>query len=200
LSSGAVRAGQDLLFSSVHLLGVGLKGFQPEPLARKSWIYFPENSSPYYRVTVFSNYSPHNVPPGDDHWSLLAEVCATPIHPVEKRGVKRDVLNALQRDGLIPEGAEVVSLWQHVEKYAYPTPELKRDRVLERVLPELEKRRVYSRGRFGAWKYEVGNQDHSAMQGVEIVDRLLQGGPEPTLSAPELVNSGIFRKPPEVLR
>jgi hypothetical protein len=41
---------------------------------------------------------------------------------------------------------------------------------------------VYSRGRFGAWKYEVGNMDHSFMQGVEVVDRLLNETEEYTLS------------------
>ena len=48
---------------------------------------------------------------------------------------------------------------------------------------------IYSRGRFGAWKYEVGNQDHSFMQGVEIAGRLLSGAPELTLWFPALVNS-----------
>jgi hypothetical protein len=37
---------------------------------------------------------------------------------------------------------------------------------------------IYSRGRFGAWRYEIGNMDHSVMMGVEIVDRLLDGKPE----------------------
>ncbi|MEJ2429938.1 MAG: amine oxidase, partial [Deltaproteobacteria bacterium] len=36
------------------------------------------------------------------------------------------------------------------------------------------------RGRFGFWKYEVGNMDHRVMQGVEVVDRLLLGQPEKT--------------------
>ena len=29
-----------------------------------------------------------------------------------------------------------------------------------------------------SWKYEIGNQDHSLMQGVELVDRWLDGTEE----------------------
>ena len=35
---------------------------------------------------------------------------------------------------------------------------------------------VWSRGRFGSWKYEVANQDHSCMLGVDAVDSMLFGG------------------------
>ncbi|MDB5295227.1 MAG: UDP-galactopyranose mutase, partial [Phycisphaerales bacterium] len=47
--------------------------------------------------------------------------------------------------------------------------------------PYLEQHAVYSRGRFGMWKYEVANTDHSLMQGVELVNRLILGEPEQTI-------------------
>jgi len=37
----------------------------------------------------------------------------------------------------------------------------------------LESHDIYSRGRFGAWRYEVGNMDHSVAQGVEWVNRVV---------------------------
>ena len=55
-----------------------------------------------------------------------------------------------------------------------------------------EERSIFSRGRFGAWKYEVSNQDHSFMQGVELADRFLHGTPEVTVHEPDRANSGVF--------
>jgi hypothetical protein len=54
--------------------------------------------------------------------------------------------------------------------------------VLAAVLPKLEEVSILSRGRFGAWRYEVSNQDHSSLQGVEAVDRILLGVKETTVT------------------
>ena len=102
-----------MVHGSTHVLGVGLKGPRPEALATKCWMYFPEPDSPYYRVTVFSNYSPNNVPPGDRIWSLMAEVCESPAKPVTAATLADDTIAAMRRDGLIPEGCSVVSVWHH---------------------------------------------------------------------------------------
>ena len=61
---------------------------------------------------------------------------------------------------------------------------------------ELRALGIYSRGRFGAWKYEVSNQDHSLMQGVEVADHLLHDEPETTCFDPALVNSRKNPAPP----
>jgi hypothetical protein len=43
------------------------------------------------------------------------------------------------------------------------------------IQAHLQPRGIHSRGRFGSWKYEIGNQDHVFMQGAELVDRWLDG-------------------------
>jgi protoporphyrinogen oxidase len=194
LGPPARRAAAALRHSSCHIIGVGLRGARPASLRQKSWIYFPGRRSPYYRVTVLSNYSPFNVPPGEGYWSLLAEVCETVARPVDGARLEEWTLAALRADGLLSSDVQVVSVWHRREEHGYPTPFLGRENVLGCLLPELEQRRVYSRGRFGAWKYEVSNQDHGFMQGVEAVNRLTDGGAEPTLERPAWVNGGALRR------
>ena len=46
--------------------------------------------------------------------------------------------------------------------------------------PWLHSQGIWSRGRLGGWLYEIGNMDHSCMQGVEFVDHVLGGEPERT--------------------
>jgi hypothetical protein len=83
---------------------------------------------------------------------------------------------------------EIVSVWKYSAERGYPVPSLGRDKLLMKILPYLERYQVYSRGRFGAWKYEVSNQDHCFMQGFELVNRLFNGEEEATILHPDLVN------------
>jgi protoporphyrinogen oxidase len=166
--------------SSSHIVGVGLAGPVPDALTTKCWMYFPEADTPFYRATVFSNYSPHNVPRPGEQWSLMAEVSESPEKPVDAASVVADVVRGFRSARLIDDAASVVSTWHRRLEYGYPTPWLGRDEVLDAVEPALLAAGIRSRGRFGAWKYEVSNQDHSAMQGVEAVDAILLGEVEST--------------------
>jgi protoporphyrinogen oxidase len=180
-----------LLHSSTHIFGVGLRGKPREELATKCWMYFPEDNCPFYRVTVFSNYSPNNVPDIRTHWSLMAEVSESPKKPVSASPQERleEVIQGMLNTRLIEQREDIVSTWQIRLEHGYPTPFLGRDDIIHEVLPALEHYEISSRGRFGAWKYEVSNQDHSLMQGVEWANWVLHGADELTLWHPEIVNN-----------
>jgi protoporphyrinogen oxidase len=169
----------------VHVSGfiVGL-GFARKNESTKCWMYFPESSSPFYRVTNFYRYSPFNVPHGDTekYFSLMCETTYSEFRPINKKIIVDETIEGLINSGLIDPSDKdlIISRFLLDVPYTYPIPTLDRDEVLETVIPFLEKNDIYSRGRFGFWKYEVGNMDHSVMQGVEVVDRLLFGKPEKT--------------------
>lgn len=184
------KQSEKFLYSSINLVGVGVEGTPPKDLRTKCWIYFVEDEFPFYRITVFSNYSESNVPNPGKQWSLLCEISESEGKPVDRATLADKVLDSLRRIHLISKTSTICSVWQHHLEYGYPTPFLGRDKLLQPVDDELRSMRMYSRGRFGSWKYEVSNQDHSFMQGVEAVDNILFAAEELTYNYPNIVNSG----------
>jgi protoporphyrinogen oxidase len=182
--------------SSSHIVGVGFEGEPPADLRTKCWMYFPEPETPFYRVTVFSNYSPYNVARPGEQWSLMAEVSESPVKPVNEQRVVDDVIAGFRSVGFIDDSTKIVSRWNQRLPHGYPTPWADREAVLRAVLPELEQLGILSRGRFGAWRYEVSNQDHSSLQGVEAVDRILLGTPESTVNGRMDVEPPVLERVP----
>jgi protoporphyrinogen oxidase len=174
------RATKSLRHSGGYMVGVGIK--QPCP-STKSWMYFPEDNCPFYRVTYLSNYSPYMTPDKDRYYSLLCETSYSEFKPVDGRRIVDDTIQGLVNAGLMKEEdkKDVVDTWVYHADYSYPTPSVERDGILAEAIPFLEKHGIYSRGRFGMWKYEVSNTDHTLMQGVELINRLLLGEPEQTI-------------------
>lgn len=163
-----------LRHSGSCIVGIGLR--QPSP-SRKCWIYFPEDDCPFYRVTYLSNYSPDVVPDPATHYSLLAEISRSPFKEVNPATVVDETIGGMIATRLLREEdrKDIVDAHLIVRDYTYPVPSLERDRALACLLPWLDSEHVFSRGRFGAWRYEVGNMDHSVAQGVEWVNHVLLG-------------------------
>jgi protoporphyrinogen oxidase len=174
------KATSQLRHSGGYMVGVGIK--QPCP-STKSWMYFPESNCPFYRVTYLSNYSPYMTPDNNTHYSLLCETSYSEFKPVDGKTIVEQTIQGLINCGMIKEEdrKDIVSTWTYHADYSYPTPSVERDGILSQVIPYLESHGIYSRGRFGMWKYEVSNTDHTLMQGVELVNRLLLGEPEATI-------------------
>lgn len=200
-----------LFYSSTNVIGVGIRGQRPERIGDKCWLYFPEDNCPFYRATIFSNYSPFNQPneqvklptkqlangdkpassdaqPGP-YWSIMLEVSESSYKPVNHETLLAESIQGLINTDMLKPDDEIVSTYVRRFDHGYPTPHLDRDGALAEALPYLQDKDILSRGRFGAWKYEVGNQDHSFMQGVEAVDHIVSGGLELTISNPDFVNT-----------
>jgi len=122
-------------------------------------------------------------------WSLMAEVSESAVKPVNGASIVDETIDGMLATRLIARRDDVHHAWHRRLERGYPTPSIHRDRALATIQPRLEAVDVFSRGRFGAWKYEVSNQDHSFAQGVECVDRLLGRGQEETVTKPDVVNA-----------
>lgn len=174
------QAAASLRHSGGYMVGIGLK--QPCP-SSKSWMYFPESNCPFYRVTYLSNYSPRMTPDSATHYSLLCETSYSEFKPVDGGRIVEETIQGLINAGLLRQSDrdDIVSTWVYDAKYSYPTPSVERDQILSQAIPFLESHDIYSRGRFGMWKYEVSNTDHALMQGVELVNDWLLGEAQSTI-------------------
>ncbi|KAI6806611.1 FAD/NAD(P)-binding domain-containing protein, partial [Hortaea werneckii] len=202
-----------LFYSTTHVIGVGIRGSRPERIGDKCWLYFPEDNCPFYRATIFSNYSPNNQPQADKklktmqladgskpssteekegpYWSIMLEVSESSMKPVDNEKLLQDSIQGLVNTEMLQPGDEIVSTYHRRFDHGYPTPSLEREGVLKQLLPRLYDQDILSRGRFGSWRYEVGNQDHSFMLGVEAADHVVNGAAELTLNYPDFVNTRV---------
>ena len=110
------------------------------------------------------------------------------MKPVDNENMLRDCIQGLVNTEMLKADDQIVSTYHRRFDHGYPTPTLEREGVLKQLLPRLEAKGIYSRGRFGSWRYEVGNQDHSFMLGVEAADHIVNGATELTLNYPDFVN------------
>ena len=205
-----IELSRGLFYSTTHVIGVGIRGERPARIGDKCWLYFPEDNCPFYRATIFSNYSPNNQPPASKklatlqladgsqpssseekegpYWSIMLEVSSSSLKPVNRETMLPDCIQGLVSTEMLNPTDEIVSTYNRAFDHGYPTPTLEREGVLTQLLPKLQNMDIYSRGRFGSWRYEVGNQDHSFMLGVEAADSIVNGAVELTLNYPDFVN------------
>ena len=167
-----------LRFANAAFIGIGMRGEPPPFLDGVHSFHMPEEDIPCWRVSFPKSLSPHNVPTGP-YWSILCEISHSEGRRFDIDRAEQAILSGLRERRIIPTGSVIVSHWQDEMEHGYPTPFHGRDEVLQQAQRALQAMGVLSRGRFGGWKYEVSNQDHSFMQGVEAI-RLIHDGTSET--------------------
>ncbi len=169
-----VPQAEKLISNSVLVVGLG---FLKKNNENRCWVYFPEKAYPWYRVTYFSNYSRYNAP-SDEYLSLMGEIGFPAGAQPDPQAYLEQSMDAFTKCGFISGEESVVSQYHKLIPKAYPVPSIERDKSLSFLQQFLMENDIFSRGRFGGWKYEVANMDHSVMQGKEAVDSILKGAPE----------------------
>lgn len=189
-----IESCKKLYYSSTHVIGVGVRGERPERIGDKCWLYFPEDNCPFYRATIFSNYSPYNQPQPDvklptqqladgsepqtsdaqsgPYWSIMLEVSQSTKKPVDEVNLLKDCIQGLVNTEMLKPSDEIVSTYHRKFDHGYPTPALERDGALKEILPYLQGKDIYSRGRFGSWKYEVGKVSVLLLFSVLTISKL----------------------------
>lgn len=179
-----IDAAGRLTHNSVFVAGVGLDIKEEAERNSRCWMYYPESNSPFYRVTNFHNYSPNNVAKPGEQLAFMCESSFSKHKPENVDELMDRTVEGLVNTSMMDASRvdDIITKWQIAVDYGYPVPTLERDDALRVIQPRLEDKDIYSRGRFGGWKYEVSNMDHSVMQGVEWAERMVTGAPESTYS------------------
>ena len=159
------RAAQNLKATSIYNINFGVRGTQPIPY---SWVYFPEKEFLFHRAGSVSACVPTVAPKG--HSSLYVEFS----YRGDKPDAKRLGVHALQK---LKELKWIKNEKQAVVRVdldlpgAYVLYDGQRNGIVRELLGTLEKKRVYSVGRYGRWEY--GSMESAIEQGLEAAGRIL---------------------------
>ncbi len=171
---GIVNISKRLRCNKLLIIGIGLKKKRKDS---RSWIYFPENRYPFFRLTNLSNYSTHNVPQSNscEYSSLLLEFSFAEDVFINKNLVIEETIKSLIDADLILESdiGLIESTFSFEVDNAYPVPTLDRDEILNKIKYFLEPKGIFSLGRFGSFRYETGKMDECFMQGFETVKQVI---------------------------
>ena len=166
---------------SVTLAGQDITKAKPYERAAAGIGYVPQGREIFARLTVEDNL--RNL---EGLTRPLGERGETLVGRIDSGTAKLDRLMdetvaGLEATAMLNRRTEpIMSTWDMRVDYGYPVPTLGRDAALKQLIPFLEAQAIYSRGRFGGWKYEASNMDHSVMQGVEWAERMILDQAEKT--------------------
>jgi hypothetical protein len=88
----------------------------------------------------------------------MCEVSESSWKPEDTDKMIETVEKGLRATKLLSDDSVVVSRFHTRLEYGYPTPFYGRDKLCNPIQEALKDSNILSRGRFGAWKYEISNQ------------------------------------------
>jgi protoporphyrinogen oxidase len=166
------EAAEGLRWVSVYNANLGVSR---ERVSDKHWLYFPEPEYPFYRVGFPMNFSPSLGRAGCS--SMYVEMSHRPTEHQSTEQIIARARSGMERAGILrPDDELVVSDVKDLH-YAYVYFDRHRARALPAILAELERRGIYSIGRYGRWEHT--SMEDAIGQGKQLAERLRAQGAQP---------------------
>jgi protoporphyrinogen oxidase len=141
-------AGRGLSAAAVHNVNIGINRPGASPY---HWIYFPGREFPFYRVGLYSNFTPAMAPRHTS--SLYVEIAARPSAKKEYGELRESALEGLRRCGILRRGDRIVAEHYNRIECGYVVFDRFRQQVLPGLTAWLARQGIVTTGRYGAWTY-----------------------------------------------
>ncbi len=138
-----------LLCNSVYCFNIGIK--KPFLQKDKHWVYFPEKKFVFYRVGFYHNFSKFLVP--ENCSSIYVEVSTRFGENINQSTLLEKVFKDLTACKIVKRTDKILTVNILPINFAYVIYDKNRSKILDIIQSFLKKNRIFSIGRFGAWKY-----------------------------------------------
>ncbi|HEY5627138.1 MAG TPA: FAD-dependent oxidoreductase [Nitrospira sp.] len=166
------EAADGLRWVSVYNVNLGVAR---EQVSDKHWLYFPEPEYPFYRLGFPMNFSPSLGRSGCS--SMYVEMSHRPTEHVSSEELVERARAGMERAGILRPDDEIVVADVKDLHYAYVYFDRHRAAALPAILSELERRGIYSVGRYGRWEHT--SMEDAIGQGKRLAERLRLQGIQP---------------------
>ena len=139
-----------------------------EHVSDKHWVYFPEPEYPFYRAGFPMNFAPSLGRPRCS--SIYVEMSHWPKETRSTEQLIEMAWQGLERAGILKPDDELVVADAKDLYYAYVLFDKHRQRAIPALLAELERRGIYSIGRYGRWEHT--SMEDAIAQGKQLAGRL----------------------------
>jgi len=154
-----------LKYNSGIVIGLG---FPKQPKFKDwHWIYFPDKKYSFFRLCLLSKIGQGTVP-NSNYSSFLIEISTRGKCEKRYESLINKITNQIGKIFFDNENILPITTFSISPKYYYPIPTLDRDKTLKKINQFLNSNQIYSIGRFGSWKYELGNMDNCFMEARNI--------------------------------
>ena len=154
-----------LKWTSIYVLNIGIKS---DNQTERHWVYYPEESTVFYRVGFPTSFSTDVAPKGRS--SIYAEIAYSDSKKIDKDTMVSRTIHDLKKCGIISEESDVEICLPMDIKYGYALYDSNRLHAVKIIKNYLEKLGIYTIGRYGSWKYM--SMEDVILEGKQIAEQI----------------------------